>query len=181
METALWLVLVSWFLWSIWNWVRSRRPPSVEQVWELGNRNRDRVLEYSYLIDDYLHDEREGVRAMETDSIRLRERFKHDAAKQRQIAEDWCNYANALREVKSARELLDVDSEDDAFDRHDDRTKDSHITIQEIGKRVMDALGEQSHLKVFLAEMEAENAAELTLEQKMQRNEARRRKRPDKA
>ena len=83
METATWLVLVSWFLWSIWNWVRSRRPPSVEQVWELGNRNRDRVLEYSHLMDDYLHDEREGVRAMETDSIRLRERFKHDAAKQR--------------------------------------------------------------------------------------------------
>jgi hypothetical protein len=115
-------------------------------------------------MDDYLHDEREMVLAMETDSIRLRERFKHDAAKQRQIAQDWCDYASALGDFKWSREMLNVDSADDAFQQHGDRTKDSQIAIQEIGRRVIDALGEPSHLKVVLDEVERE--AELPFEQK---------------
>ena len=178
LDTVVWLVIIGYFLWGLVAWLRSRRPPSVEELWRMGNRKRDSVLEYSHILDDYLHVEREIVRAMEADSIRLRERFKHDAAKQRQIAQDWCDYAGAVDELKDSREFLDVDSADNAFERHHERTKESSIAIQEIGNRVMNALGDQSNLKFVLAEIEAEDASELTFEQKTKRIEARRRKPP---
>jgi DNA-directed RNA polymerase subunit N (RpoN/RPB10) len=88
------------------------------------------------------------VVAMEKDAIKLRERYKHNPDKQKDIARDWMNYAKAVQELKSASELLDVDWEDGAYDRFDENTKESYAVVYEVGKRVLDELGKESHLKV---------------------------------
>lgn len=176
MDTFAWLVPWIWLFATLMIWLRSRRPPSVEKLWDMGSRERDSVLEYSPLMDDHFHDERELVRAMEADSIRLRERFKHEPVRQRQIAQDWFDYAAAVDNVKSSREYLNVDDAEEAFEKHFERTKDSQIVIQEIGKRVIDILGEQSQLRSVLDQIEKDD--QLPLDERMQITRSRERRQP---
>lgn len=121
---------------------------TAEEMWERGEANTARVLEKSPLIENYLQDERDMVKAMERDMIRLRERFKHDTKKQLEVARDWMDYSGAVAQIKFAREMLDVDMEDTAHDSYDGRTKESYITVQEIGKRVEEILGNDSSSKL---------------------------------
>lgn len=85
---------------------------------------------------------------MERDMIRLRERYKHDPKKQLEVAHDWMDYSSAVAQIKFAREMLDVDMEDTAYDSYDERTKEAHVTVQEIGKRVEEILGKDSSAKL---------------------------------
>jgi len=130
----------------------SDEPTTVEEMWQSAEFWKTRVMEKSPLsgLEEIksFEDEREMVKAMETDAIRLRERYKHDPEKQKRIARDWMDYANAVNEIKTARELLDVDWEDGAYDRFDEKTKESYAVIHEVAKRVEDELGKESHLKV---------------------------------
>jgi glutamate formiminotransferase len=57
------------------------------------------------------------------------------------------DYSDAVAETKFAREMLDVDMEDNAYDRFDERTRVPFLTLQEITKRVMDELGKESSIK----------------------------------
>lgn len=121
---------------------------SVEKMWIQAQNNVARVQEKSPLLENYLQDERDMVKAMEKDMLRLRERYKHNDIKQKEIARDWMDYSDAVAEVKFARELLDVDTEDDAYDRFDENTKEAFLTIQEVAKRVEDELGKDSNSKI---------------------------------
>ena len=121
---------------------------TIEQMWERAEGNMMRVLMKSPNLEDYLQDERDMVKAMERDMIRLRERYKHDTKKQVEIARDWMDYSNAVAEIKFARERLDVDMEDTAYDSFDERTKEHYVTVQEIAKRVGEILGEDSSSKI---------------------------------
>ena len=127
-------------------------PTTVEEMWQSAEFSMGRVMEKSPLsgLEEIgsFKDEREMVKAMETDAIRLRERYKHNPEKQKQIARDWMNYARAVQEIKFAREMLDVDWEDGAYDRFDESTKESYAVIHEVAKRIEDELGKESHLKV---------------------------------
>lgn len=118
--------------------------PKTEDMWDQAQLNMARVLEKSPLIEKYLKDEREMVNAMEKDMIRLREHYKHDAQKQNEIARDWMDYSNAVAEIKWAREMLDVDMDNNAYDSYDERTKEVYIIIQEIYERVEKELGKVS-------------------------------------
>jgi hypothetical protein len=106
----------------------------------------------------------------------IRERFKHDAAKQRLIAQDWCDFASAVSQRKYSREMYDVDGDDGAFDRHFERTKDGDVVIDETSRRVIETLGEQSHLKRVREQIEADD--ELPLDEKMKRLRAEPRREP---
>lgn len=123
-------------------------PTTTQEIWGQAERNMARVLEKSTNLEEYLRDERDMVRAMERDVIRLRERYKHNPEKQKEIARDWMDYSNAVAEIKFAREMLDVDWDDGAYDRHDERAKESYLTVQEVVKRVESELGEESSSKV---------------------------------
>lgn len=128
--------------------VSDGEPTTVQEMWERAEYNMARVLEKSPNLEEYLQDERDMVRAMERDAIRLRERYKHNPEKQKEVARDWMDYSNAIAEIKFAREMLDVDWEDDAYDRHDERTKESYLVVQEVAKRVESELGEESSSKI---------------------------------
>ena len=123
-------------------------PKTLKGIWELAEFHKQRVLEKSPLIEEYLKDERDLVLAMEKDAIRLRERYKHQPEKQKQFAQDWLDYARAISEIKTAREILDVDWEDGSYNRFDEDTKESFLVAQEVSKRIEQELGKDSHIKV---------------------------------
>ena len=126
-------------------------------MWQSAKWNVERVMEKSSFSGleemDSFKNEREMVRAMETDALRLRERHKHNPEKQKQLAQDWMDYANAVAEVKSAREMLDVDMEDGAYERFDESTMESYAVIQEVTKRMENELGRDSHIKAVLDQL----------------------------
>ncbi len=119
-----------------------------EEMWERAETNMAKVLSKSPSLENYLQDERDMVKSMETDMARLRERFKHDSKRRFEIARDWMDYSAAVERVKFSREWFDVDDKDTAFDSHLERTRNPYIAIQEIGKRVEDILGKDSNSKI---------------------------------
>lgn len=119
-----------------------------EQMWGRAEGYMKIVLMKSPNLENYLQDERDMVRAMERDMIRLRERYKHEPIKQLEIARDWMDYSNAVSEIKFARERLDVDMEETAYDSFDERTKEPYVTVQEVAKRVEEILGKDSSSKL---------------------------------
>jgi hypothetical protein len=134
------------------NSITNEEPSTTEEMWKQADYSKVKVMEKSPLssLEDigFFKEERDMINAMENDVIRLRERYKHEPIKQKQIAQDWMDYANAIQEIKSAREMLDVDFEDGAYDRFDESVKESHAVVQEVTKRIEDELGKDSHLKV---------------------------------
>ena len=124
------------------------KPLTIDEMWQQAERNMSYVLEKSPILENFLQDERDMVKAMERDAMSLRERFKFDESKQTEIARDWMDYSNAVYEVKSAREYQDVDTENNAWDTFDERTKGSFAVIREVAKRVETLLGEESSSKI---------------------------------
>ncbi len=120
---------------------------TVEEMWKRASENMAEVLSKSPNLENYLQDERDMVKAMERDMMRLRERFKHDPKKQLEIAQDWMAYSHAVERVKFSREWLDVDMKSTAYDSHEERTKEAYVTIQEVAKRVEEMLGQDSSSK----------------------------------
>ncbi len=121
---------------------------TADEMWVRAEVYMERVMRKSPNIEKYLQDERDMVKAMERDMVRLRERFKHDPKKQLEIAQGWMDYSHAVERIKFSRELLDVDMEHNAYDSHDERTKEAWITIPEIAKRVENILGKDSSSKL---------------------------------
>lgn len=151
-----WIIVIALIVYFFWvkkkGAVSDNEELTVEEMWRRAEFSKQRVIEKSPLsgLEDIgsFNDEREMVKAMENDAIRLRERYKHDPIKQKQIAHDWMDYADAVQEVKSAREMLDVDWEDGAYNRFDEKVKEPYAVIKEVGKRIEDELDKESHLKV---------------------------------
>ncbi|MFH1670214.1 MAG: hypothetical protein ABIA92_01365 [Patescibacteria group bacterium] len=121
---------------------------TTEEMWSVAEVNMERVMAKSPNLEEHLQDERDMVRAMEMDMIRLRERFKHDPTKQREIAQDWMDYSGAVERMKFASEMLDCDMSRDAYDSYGERVKEPHMAVQEIGKRIENMLGEESSSKL---------------------------------
>ncbi len=126
---------------------------TMQEMWQRAEFWKQKVVEKSPLSSleeiGSFDDKREMIEAMENDVLRLRERFKHDSVKQKQIAQDWMDYAEALQDVKSAREMLDVDWEDGAWDRFGESVKGPNAIIREVERRVEDELGDDSYIKHF--------------------------------
>jgi hypothetical protein len=60
-----------------------------------------------------------------------------------ELVKDWCDYTDAMHKLAYARDMLDVDTGDNAYDTYGDRVKEPHITRQEIEKRFQEALGKK--------------------------------------
>jgi len=68
-------------------------------------------------LDKYVLD------ATERDYLHLKERYKHDVQKRLELAVDWSEYAKAVRELSSARDMLDVDWSNKAYDNFEEKVK----------------------------------------------------------
>lgn len=86
-------------------------------------------------------DYQDAFDVMEVNYFRLKQRFAHEPEKAVEIARDWYRYVQALYDLKSARILLDVDWDDGAWDRADQRTKEPTIAKDEIEKKFNALLG----------------------------------------
>lgn len=78
----------------------------------------------------------------ERDYIRLKERNAHDAPKRIQLAQDWLTYTEALMEISSARDMLNVDMGENPLETFEESVKEPHIKRQEVERRFQEALGE---------------------------------------
>ena len=105
---------------------------AIEEIEKNGNISRqvifaERVIDVSEL--------KEAIEEMEKKYIRLKEKFKHEPEKRIKVVRDWFDYLNALREFYFAAKLLDVDMEEGASDRFDEKIKEPVIRKDEIEKR----------------------------------------------
>lgn len=123
---------------------------NMDGMWKQAEQNVARVMEKSVLIEDFLEMERGLIMAMEHDMLRLRERYKHNQERQKEIAKDWMDYSEALAAIRLRRELLDADWESGAMERFEKETTAAYITAQEITKRVEKELGEDCDTQKFL-------------------------------
>lgn len=155
MYIPIWLIIVGIIVYFIWfrkkPSISRDEPSTAEEMWNSGEYSMKRVMEKSPLsgLEEIgsFDDEREMVKAMANDAIRLRERYMHDPVKQKQIARDWMNYANAVEDVKLATEMSYTDWEDSPYDHYNEKIKEAYTVIREIGKRVENELSKESHIK----------------------------------
>lgn len=127
---------------------QERKPESPKEMWKKAEVSMAKVMEKSPNIEKYLQDDRDRVQAMEKDMIRLRERFKQDSKKQSEISRDWMDFANAMDEMKSAKEMLDVavnEKEDEVIRENIEK---SFVIAEEIYERVKRILGKESASKI---------------------------------
>lgn len=99
-------------------------------------------------------DEISMIEAVETDIFRLRERYKHDQKIITQVLNDYLAYTIALLKIINADILDEAKSSigygDGSLDSYHKETKEPKITIGEIGKRIIDMVGQDSCYKIIL-------------------------------
>ncbi|MFC1751458.1 hypothetical protein ACFL2V_22050 [Pseudomonadota bacterium] len=129
---------------------RSENPPT-GAMWKEAEANMQIVLDESFVPEgDELQVERKFIKTMEVDMKLLRERYKDNPEKLKQIARDWMNYSDAIVQKKTAREMLIVAHGDDVAEAIKDvqeRSERAIIVIEEITKRIEKELGKDSNIK----------------------------------
>jgi len=132
--------------------------PTMEEMWGEGNRYKERILEKSSIsgmedahsFDSY----REIIKAAEIDLLRLRERYKYDVEKQRQIAQDWVDVGRSTEDMKTAAEIFDCDMDDGACDRFEEDIRKNFIVVVEVSERTKVILKKESQLKLVVNKLQ---------------------------
>jgi len=133
---------------------------SVEEILQKARENKEKILGRCKKQNYNLYqDEIDMLEAMEEDVIRLNERHKHNSETAIQISNDYLDYTNALSKIIKAGIFDDAksfvgygDSLDNLEDYHAE-TKNPHIIVQEIGKRIIEMVGDDSKYKKILNKM----------------------------
>ncbi|PIR37735.1 MAG: hypothetical protein COV34_02995 [Candidatus Zambryskibacteria bacterium CG10_big_fil_rev_8_21_14_0_10_42_12] len=115
---------------------------TVEEVEERVQFQKERIFELEHFDSPQFIDVQDAFDAMEVNYLRLKQRFSHTPEKVLEIARDWYRYADALRGLKFARVMLDVDMSDEAFDNAHERSKKPAIIKDEIEKKFKSLLGD---------------------------------------
>jgi len=135
------IFLIAWYLlYSIGKYFEARKPENIiEKEEKVARFIRENLMRNPL----GLNNERElyVLRVMEDKYIHLKEKFKHDPKMGIRIAKDWTDYVSAISEIFTASEMLDVDSGEGVFERHDERVREPHIRREEIEKRYNELLG----------------------------------------
>lgn len=127
-----------------------------EEILQRAQKNKEEILnkckKQSHGLCD---DEISMIEAVETDIFRLRERYKHDQKIITQVLNDYLAYTIALLKIIKADILDEAKSSvgygDDSLDSYHKETKEQKIIIVEIGKRIIDMVGQDSSYKTILA------------------------------
>ena len=115
---------------------------TVEEVEERVQFQKERIFKLEHFDSPQFIDLQDAFDVMEANYFRLKQRFSHTPEKVLEIARDWYRYADALRGLKFARVMLDVDMSDEAFDNAHERSKEPAIIKDEIEKKFKSLLGE---------------------------------------
>ena len=93
------------------------------------------------------------VEAIETDTIRLCERYKHNSKIVIQVLNDYLDYTTALLKIINAKRLDDAKSSvgySDSLEEYHTEIKKPRIIVQEIGRRIIEMSGDTSKYKEVL-------------------------------
>lgn len=127
----------------IYKFIQERSPESIiERLEKSAEFLRGQILENPLRPPVGISNEEaiKTIEKMEAKYIRVKERFKHDATTRIKLAQDWSDYVHAVWESFSARQLLNVDMEEDAIERFEERVKEPWIIQEEIEKRFNEML-----------------------------------------
>lgn len=111
------------------------RPASVESIENSVQFLKERIFELEHFDSPHFIDYQDAFDAMEINYLRLKQRFSHTPEKVLEIAKDWWTYVEALGNLKHARVMLDVDMEDDSWERAGESMKGPSIIREEIEKK----------------------------------------------
>lgn len=111
------------------------RPASVESIENSVQFLKERIFELEHFDSPHFIDYQDAFDAMEINYLRLKQRFSHTPEKVLEIAKDWWAYVEALGNLKHARVMLDVDMEDDSWERAGESMKGPSIIREEIEKK----------------------------------------------
>jgi len=103
---------------------------------------KESIFSLEHFDSPHFIDVQDAFNAMEINYLRLKQRYSHTPEKVLEIAKDWYKYVDALRELKYARVMLDVDWNDGAFDRAEERIKEPSIIKQEVENKFKSLLDE---------------------------------------
>lgn len=117
-------------------------PTTVEDIKKEIVYLKERIFSFEHFDSPHFIDVQNAFDAMEINYLRLKQRFIHTPEKVLEIAKDWYRYVDALRELKNARIMLDVDWTDDAFDNLRESSKEPSVVKEEIEKKFKSLLGE---------------------------------------
>src|SRR3989338_10579579 len=139
-----WLIIiiavVAFLIWK--SKKKFERPASVEDIEKSVQFLKERIFELEHLDSPHFIDYQDAFDAMEVNYLRLKQRFSHTPEKVLEIAKDWWRYVEALGDLKHARVILDVDMEDNAWDRAGESMKEPSIIREEVEKKFKFLLGE---------------------------------------
>jgi hypothetical protein len=120
---------------------------TAEKMWRIADINKESVISES-AIEEFLQDERDMIKSMEIDMMRLREIYKNDYKKQLEIAKDWMDYSRAVDQIKSASEYNVLGVEDDDHGSYEESTRDVYLIIKKVLENVATLLGQNSSSKL---------------------------------
>lgn len=99
------------------------------------------IFDFSVLESPHFIDYQNAFDVMETNYLRLKQRFISNYDKVLEYANDWSRYVEALYTLKFARELLHVDMTQDAYDNAGKKMKEPLIIKEEIENKFKKLLG----------------------------------------
>lgn len=129
-----------------------RKQVSNKEVLQKAQENKEKILD-KCKRSGLCEDEIGMIEAIETDTFRLCERYKHDLKITTQVLNDYFAYTVALLKIINANILDDAKSfvgYGDSPNEYHKETEKPRIIIQEIGRRVMEMVGEDSSYKLVL-------------------------------
>ncbi len=137
------MILLILFVGGVWFYRKRKKltsiPFLVEQI-ELHYNFTLQRIDKSHL-SKYLDLERHFLVTAHSNITRLFERLRHKEKELRQVVVDWGMYLESMREMISARELLDVASSNEDADSEHKRFELNRTKQDEIEKRFATLLG----------------------------------------
>ena len=139
MYIPIWLIIIAIVIYVIYRLQKNSSNPinniTTEVIEEYVLNRKHELFTLEHFESPHFIDVRDAYEAMEVNYLRLKQRLAHNEEEKIKIAKDWLSYVEALLNFKNARELLDVDMSDSAFDNFETKTKESAIIKEEIEKK----------------------------------------------
>jgi len=133
------VALAGYYAYKAWSDKQKENTPEFHE--KMAEYFKGRLLEISHFDSPRIIDLQDQCEVMEANYYRIKQRFAHDEQKTLELAKDWSRYVEALGEMKFAREMLNVDMSDSAYENFSDSTKEPYIITDEINKKFKVILG----------------------------------------
>lgn len=153
------LIIITLLVYLIYKNVKIRpeknKQASTEEILQRAQENKEKILDKCKRYSLY-GDEIDMIKAMETDTLKLYERYKHNSKIALQVLNDYLVYTIALLKIINADIFDEAKSSVghgdflNSLDEYHKETKNPRIIIYEIGRRMMEMIGENSSYKTVL-------------------------------